>query len=622
MNILCNNLQKLILNEFSLNRIVKCKNCIQNKQLLNLLLDLQYKTDPYLISSIGNSDILDIWYTNSEKEKYFEIDSYIMGMVRLDDDKFIIGSLLGDIYQLCITENELTWLFKTDRNITSLCLIDIDSLITYSGNIFKVWSLSRGESLKECNEEYPITNIASYKSRLFVNVDGIIKLYNFYNNEEDYKPKIFQGISKAQCLLVFNDDILITGNSDLSLSTWSIDTADLITTFQGHTKSIKNLVKIDDNTFLSLSLDETIIRWNIYGQTISIFTGLDKYNNMAVLINNSTLITSSISDKFQQWNLKTFKAIDIPLRENSSIFIRIDDNTICFADSKRLYIRNIYERERFVRAKGFIKHILKIDAINYAVCSEGIAGLHIQVFNKNIRRYTKNLNFKIEYNNVHVKGNKIFVIDSFKGKCYIYDLNTNKYTQDVNLPAYYIRSTYLLDENLLMILASNSVVFNLNSKTIENRLNFLAQRFWDINTGDGTSEEGVFYYYCYQARVKIYNINNSRYLIQQRNRYLLTDLKSCLKTIHLDHTSCVSVSSNYIFIGGHNLLIILDLDLNVICTYEISDNVKKLIDVGMKRVVTLSDEYLSIYDSDNFNCIYYEDYVNENGVIAYLDSDK
>jgi hypothetical protein len=157
---------------------------------------------------------------------------------------------------------------------------------------------------------------------------------------------------------------------------------------------------LSDNTFLSLSLDETIIRWNINGQILSLFSGLDKYNHMAVLINNSTLITSSTSDKFQQWNLKTSKAIDIPLRENSSIFIRIDDDTICFADSKRLNIRNIYERERFIRAKGFIKDIIKIDTVNYAVCSQSIAGLHIQIFNKNFRTFTKILNIGtvLEYN--------------------------------------------------------------------------------------------------------------------------------------------------------------------------------------------------------------------------------
>jgi hypothetical protein len=80
--------------------------------LLNILLDLQYKTDPYLISSVGNCDILDIWYTNSEKEKCFEIDSYIICMARLDADRFIIGSLSGEIYQLCISKNELIWLFK------------------------------------------------------------------------------------------------------------------------------------------------------------------------------------------------------------------------------------------------------------------------------------------------------------------------------------------------------------------------------------------------------------------------------------------------------------------------------------------------------------------------------
>jgi hypothetical protein len=41
----------------------------------------------------------------------------------------------------------------------------------------------------------------------------------------------------------------------------------------------------------------------------------------------------------------------------------------------------------------------------------------------------------------------------------------------------------MLDENLLMILDSESIVFNVSSKIIESRIGFLTRDIWEIDEG-------------------------------------------------------------------------------------------------------------------------------------------
>jgi hypothetical protein len=646
MNSLCRNIQKLILNDLSSNNISKLKHTTLNKHMLSILIDIEQIIAPYLITSSGNSNKLDLWYSHSEKENYFDLK----GIVAIDilGNRIIIGTCQGDIYELNIKTNDLQYRFSAEGwGLVYVCLLAANKLVTATRSTLKVWDMYSGIYLIDCNERECITNIVKYlPSGFFVTAGNTIKLYDI---NSDGPLRVFLD-DKILHLLVFNNDIFITANDKITIKIWSIDCSLAKRNLSwGHLKKIQNLVKLNETHFLSLSLDQTIILWDINGEMFFKFECLYKDNKFATVLDNRLLITSNGLAKINVLNLMTFKSFDILLRDSCTSLIGINQDTICFSDYEKFYIRNIYDKQSFLEAAGVIKGIININDNNYLVYSEvKVEGLTLQTFNKQLKMFTNSFTLLhvCEYE-IFVTKMKTIIVDYRSKQCYTYNLKTSKLIRKVRFPfKNRITSTYLISEDQIIVMMKDLLIFNLAKNTIEYRLtNFtdlFKQHFNKVNgysdsdnslSHDSDSDRGIYshndsdsdnsgvenhYYYRNLEKDKNFKIDRDKYIIQRKNSLMLTDLKTCLKLIKIKDVTNILIKDKLVYIGSGFDMIIYDLNLQEVGRYEMNEWIGRVVGMGKERVIILSASYLSFWNSKDFNCVNFIKYVNTNGVLAYM----
>ncbi|KAJ6252159.1 hypothetical protein M0813_14307 [Anaeramoeba flamelloides] len=242
--------------------------------------------------------------------------------------------------------------------------------------------------------ESKVNIVKIYENKLYSsNQQGQILVYNLQTDQllskfEAHKQQI-------TCLNIDNSGRLFSGSADKTIKLWNKQNGTLIKDFQGHTDLITRLHITKENKLYSSSIDKTLKSWDIEtGKMINNFEShkgwvlnfqFDETNNLLysgshdstikiwdtrlnkcihtfqehkyavsqVLINGSTLISSSWDGNIGLWNLKNKKKSPtflkghfgqvrgILLKGNSKLYSYSNDSDIRFWDLKKKKCKNI-----------------------------------------------------------------------------------------------------------------------------------------------------------------------------------------------------------------------------------------------------------------------------------------
>ncbi len=148
-------------------------------------------------------------------------------------------------------------------------------------------------------------------NHLFLSTDKTIKLFKFSINSFEL-VNTFEGHTRSvSCLEICNNQTLISGSNDCTIKCWQIHDAMCSLTLRGHEGSVHGICLLKSCGYLlSISFDDTMRLWDLdLGICIRIISNLTcAYLCVAQSLNNGHLFFGT--------NLKTIQIWDMDNREN------------------------------------------------------------------------------------------------------------------------------------------------------------------------------------------------------------------------------------------------------------------------------------------------------------------
>ena len=115
-------------------------------------------------------------------------------------------------------------------------------------------------------------------------------------------------------LLLFNDNILVSGSNDNIIKIWDLNTNECKGTLKGHHGPINDIIKVGDNTLVSCSHDSSIKFWDINSytmiHTIDHAQGGQIYA-LCLIKNKKILLSCSVDTTIKAFNIDNYETLFI-----------------------------------------------------------------------------------------------------------------------------------------------------------------------------------------------------------------------------------------------------------------------------------------------------------------------
>lgn len=225
------------------------------------------------------------------------------------------GTKFGDIYIWFPQSKQQIAKFKAHSSVKLLDQFADDGFLVSAsqGTTIKIWGLRKGQGIMQDNFEMDLEVIQLKLLRKNI-LFAITKSNNIKNSDSNELKYLNIKTRKLETLvsgkfgaieILSDDEILAIGyiNSDISILNWR--TRQLISTLNGHKRSIRSLQLLNDGNLASGDYDGEIKIWNVKSnkQVDSLKAYNGSVNNMAILSNGCLVSATCENDYIKVWRV-------------------------------------------------------------------------------------------------------------------------------------------------------------------------------------------------------------------------------------------------------------------------------------------------------------------------------
>jgi len=189
------------------------------------------------------------------------------------DTTMFIGNKPVIIIWDLIKHIQVKQLFGHNNDIEGLAVLPNGNLISASDDkTIKIWNLKDRDNsdnwhlLKDWRaHQGDVETIKVFESNSFIISGGADREIKIWNKDYEIAHVLREHTSEVQCICVISesDFILASGSHDTTIKIWNITTGHAIHTLVGHSKSVQDLVVLNDKYLISGSDDMSIKIWEL-----------------------------------------------------------------------------------------------------------------------------------------------------------------------------------------------------------------------------------------------------------------------------------------------------------------------------------------------------------------------
>ncbi|MEZ4672274.1 MAG: TIR domain-containing protein [Anaerolineae bacterium] len=286
-----------------------------------------------------------------------------------DSRHLVSGSSDGTVFVWDIEKRTSLYSFQIHRTwVSGISAIDnIRIAVGYRNGLLLIWNLETRTEEKRITLEsgYIRALTREYNGRIFVASKWEIVVINLQKGTIDTTFTVHEGWILDLELSLDGKYLFAAsgswGTRNDTISVWSLDSYNLISTFTGHLNDVTNIYPLDNSLLVSLSSDRTVRIWSIpngVAVTSSLDPSLRRYTSITVLKPSPLLVLGASDYGISIWNTNSAEKIatlrghthtvsDLTSTPDGTILISGSyDNTIRFWSVRKLSSPSSYHRHK------------------------------------------------------------------------------------------------------------------------------------------------------------------------------------------------------------------------------------------------------------------------------------
>ena len=217
---------------------------------------------------------------------------------------------LVKIWQPSLNWSLLLTFASHDSEVYALDFLSADNVVSgdQNGRIL-IWSARTGQTLSEINASSSVDSLKVLSDGVHL-AAGVGMNINIFNVKTSSLVSTLQGHTSLINDLVFQDkDFLASSSDDRTIRVWNLTTNACLYVLQGHTNQVYGLTLVSLNLIASGSLDTTVKLWDLSsGRSVRTLTGHGSsiWYSVDMLDFGQTLVSGSYYDRtLKLWNVNT-----------------------------------------------------------------------------------------------------------------------------------------------------------------------------------------------------------------------------------------------------------------------------------------------------------------------------
>jgi WD40 repeat protein len=211
----------------------------------------------------------------------------------------------------------ITTYSQNSSGVFSLEWLDKDTLASVDFQTIKLWSMATGQTKRTIQANQYVGSLTMLNTNIHL-AAGVGRDINIYNINDGNLVSTLEGhTSSVNDLVQISADLLASSNDDGTVRIWNL-TTNTCKFIIRHTSSVFGIKQITSSILASGSSDQTIKLWDMTsGLEIRTLRGHTNAIQWSVdLLNSQTLVSGAINGEIKLWNwstgecLSTIQAID------------------------------------------------------------------------------------------------------------------------------------------------------------------------------------------------------------------------------------------------------------------------------------------------------------------------
>ena len=224
------------------------------------------------------------------------------------------------IWNVTTINNNNTWnLIRTYTHTDVVNAIEYISMDTMASggydSTIQIWSISTGQKLMTINPGVGVISLQLLSNGFYLAAgfySGQINIYNIYNNGS-LVSTLNGHTDIVEDLVLINSNLLASSSDDKKVRIWNLTTNTCKFILTGHTSAVYGLKLVSADTLASGSSDYTINLWNTTSGTLirTLVSHIDSINwSVDMLISNQILVSGSSDSTIKTWNISTGQVLN------------------------------------------------------------------------------------------------------------------------------------------------------------------------------------------------------------------------------------------------------------------------------------------------------------------------
>ena len=176
----------------------------------------------------------------------------------------------------------------------------------------------------------------------------------YFKDENLFQNSFYKGHRDwVRSLIKLDENTIVSASDDNTIKIWNLKEKKVLATLEGHTGGVNSLIKLDENTIVSASDDNTIKIWNLKEKKV--FATLEGHTGSVrslLKLDENTIASASHDKTIRIWDLKGKKKTKPYKREVK--YMAYQNNHLFIADYKDnisvLFVDENYELKDTLRS--------------------------------------------------------------------------------------------------------------------------------------------------------------------------------------------------------------------------------------------------------------------------------